>query len=123
MYSQDPRNPNSPGTSEDFFVSIVATFNFSCTASQMLSSYKVSQLAISKLLTRGQMGLLFALLQLFLLNVLRKHLKVLTLARVSGLRHFNGLALHPSPAGEHDLEARRPTLYNQLNFLLKPKKT
>lgn len=79
----------------------------------MLSGHKVGQLTVSKVLTRGQMGLLFALLQLFLLHVLRRHLKVLTLAGVSGLRHCNGLALNLSSAGERELEARRPTLYHR----------
>lgn len=37
-----------------------ATLNIFYTASKMLSSYKVSLLTISKIVTRGQTGLLFA---------------------------------------------------------------
>lgn len=81
----------------------MATFNFSSTASKMLSSSEVSQLSLRNP-DKGTDGrAFFLLLELFLLNVLRKHLKVLTLAWSWNKRHFNRLALHLPLGGEHAL--------------------
>lgn len=80
----------------------------------MLSSSEVSQLSLKNpdkgtdgcaffLFLELFLSFFFFLLELFLLNVLRKHLKVLTLAWSWNKRHFNGLALHLALGGEHAL--------------------